>query len=135
MKKVIIERNHFTDKQTTGTIIIINESNQIVFSAMTLELPFNHNQRNISCIPKGIYTCDRITSPRFGVCYRVNDVPNRMHILIHVGNYYTDIRGCILIGQGLVKIDKNNDLDLVNSQMTMNNFQVIAGQKIQLIIK
>jgi hypothetical protein len=65
----------------------------------------------------------------------VNDVPNRMHILIHVGNYYTDIKGCILIGQGLVKLDKNNDLDLVNSQMTMNNFQLIAGARIQLIIK
>jgi hypothetical protein len=135
MKKVIIERDTYTSNQTTGTIKVVNEENVIVFSAMTLELADKNNQKQISCIPKGVYNCDRITSPKFGVCYRVNDVTNRLHILIHVGNYYTDIRGCILIGQGLVKLDKNNDLDLVNSQMTMNNFQLIAGAKIQLIIK
>ena len=135
MKKVIIERDSYTSNQTTGTIKVVNENNVIVFSAMTLELADKYNQKQISCIPKGLYICDRITSPKLGVCYRVNDVPNRLHILIHVGNYYTDIKGCILIGQGLVKLDKNDDLDLVNSQMTMNNFQLIAGAKIQLIIK
>ena len=135
MKKVIIERDNYTTNQTTGTIKVVNENNVIVFSAMTLELPWNDNKSRISCIPKGVYYCDRITSPKFGVCYRVNDVYNRLHILIHVGNYYTEILGCILIGQGLVKLDKNEDLDLVNSQMTMNNFQVIAGSKIQLIIQ
>ena len=49
---------------------------------MTLELADRDNQKQISCIPKGVYNCDRITSPKFGVCYRVNNVPNRMHILL-----------------------------------------------------
>ena len=67
--------------------------------AVTLEREWNGNQRNISCIPAGIYTCKRITSPTFGETFEVTDVPGRSHILFHKGNLQDDSHGCILVGE------------------------------------
>ena len=43
-------------------------------------------------------------------------MPNRSEILIHKGNYYTDILGCILIGSDLADINKDGLLDVTNSK-------------------
>lgn len=72
--------------------------NQMAF-ALTLERPWEDNQPNISCIPRGVYRCRRIRSPKFGVTYEVCDVPGRTHILFHKGNTVEDTQGCILVGE------------------------------------
>ncbi|MBT8490155.1 MAG: hypothetical protein KJN62_03815 [Deltaproteobacteria bacterium] len=66
------------------------------------------NERNISCIPAGMYRCVKVVSPSFGVTFEVTSVPDRSHILIHWGNYLRDIRGCILVGNAIAL---TNDLD------------------------
>jgi hypothetical protein len=68
--------------------------------AVTLERPWVNNTPQKSCIPVGVYECQRINSPKFGNTFTVTNVPNRSHILFHAGNIAADSLGCILIGHG-----------------------------------
>lgn len=43
--------------------------------------------------------CKRISSPKFGDTFRVEDVPNRSHILFHKGNLAENTHGCIIVGE------------------------------------
>jgi hypothetical protein len=67
--------------------------------AVTLEDPWRDNQREVSCIPAGSYSCVRVQSPRFGNTFEVRNVPGRSHILFHKGNTSEDTHGCILVGE------------------------------------
>ena len=64
----------------------------------TLELPWKDNQNNISCIPVGSYTGTIRTDGNKGWRIELVGVPNRGNVQIHVGNYPSDILGCILVG-------------------------------------
>ena len=66
---------------------------------LTLELRWFNNIPNLSCIPKGEYTCKKIISPSRGEVYEILNVPNRTNILIHKGNFGEDSLGCIIIGE------------------------------------
>jgi len=89
-------------EQGTLGMLLVND-----MRFFTMELPWKENKRNKSCIPFGEYQCELITSPHFGRVYHIKDVPNRSHILMHVGNwagnidhgYKTDSDGCILLGE------------------------------------
>lgn len=80
-----------------GTFGVLVDNN--VSFCLTLERPWLNNQKNVSCIPKGIYMCRRVESPRFGETFQVLDVPKRSHILFHKGNIDDDSHGCILVGE------------------------------------
>lgn len=67
----------------------------------TLEPPWKHNVRNISCIPSGEYKLsylERSASGKYRQTYHLQAVPSRGGILIHKGNIARHTRGCILIG-------------------------------------
>jgi len=66
---------------------------------LTLEREWMDNERGISCIPTGIYTCRRVQSPKFGDTFEICDVPGRSHILFHIGNIEDDSHGCVLVGE------------------------------------
>ena len=87
-----------TDKYIISNLILQDSAKKILFSCYVLELPNLNNQKQISCIPKGIYSVQRITSPKHGLCYEVLNVPNRSNIEIHIGNYPADIMGCLAVG-------------------------------------
>lgn len=56
--------------------------------AVSLELPWRGNARNMSCIPPGSYLCTYNYSPAFKRnMYLVQNVPNRSGIRIHKGSY------------------------------------------------
>lgn len=89
------------------TLIRLNSSNYSTQGVLiyknstlchTLELPYIKNQKNISCIPCGIYPIKKIRHPKYEECISILNVPNRSGILIHPGNYTRDTRGCILLG-------------------------------------
>lgn len=80
----------------------------------TLELPWNDNQRNVSCIPQGIYDCYHSTSLHHGSVMRLSSVPGRTGILIHAGNDTKDTRGCILVGLDV------NSFGLLHSKKAMD---------------
>ena len=76
----------------------------------TLELPDKDNQKEISCIPYGSYTCIRtVASPGItgGLCetFEVIRVPNRSDILFHIANLPSELRGCIALGRQFGKIN------------------------------
>ncbi len=66
----------------------------------TLELPWRDNQNNISCIPVGNYVGSIRTDGNKGWRIELAAVPNRTHVQLHVGNYPSDVLGCILVGLG-----------------------------------
>lgn len=79
-----------------GTYGVLHIDNEPI--AVTLEPLWQNNERNISCIPPGVYDVHRVDSPNFGETYEVMNVPNRSDILFHWGNTKDDTEGCILVG-------------------------------------
>lgn len=76
------------------------------FDYYSLELPWvdidgnGHGDPQKSCITAGNYGCAWHTSPKYGPCYQVTNVPGRSHILIHPANWAHQLLGCIAIGKG-----------------------------------
>ncbi|KKL64542.1 hypothetical protein LCGC14_2163970 [marine sediment metagenome] len=94
MKSMTLKRVTTIEGGTFGVLI-----DQLVPFALTLELPWKDNKPFVSCIPSGIYTCERIKSPKFGHTFRINDVPDRYDILFHRGNIKKHTEGCIVVGE------------------------------------
>lgn len=103
----------------------------------TLELSWKNNQRNISSIPKGTYDVIYTFSPKFmKYTYEIRGVPNRSGIRIHVGNYFNQIQGCILLGNGYRDINNDKRLDIINSGITLKALEDYLNRKsFKLIIK
>ncbi len=133
MKAELI-RQEFNDKQVTGLLRILN-GEEVIVSFATLELAWKNNQRKVSCIPKGTYTCVARVSPKYGRHFHVTNVPNRDLILIHHGNFHTDILGCILIGKAHKDINKDGYKDVVQSKIAMNELNRIMPEEFELIIR
>ena len=103
----------------------------------TLELPWKDNQRNISCIPEGVYKVRlrlaRESATRDYLHLLVQDVPNRDWILFHRGNSAKDTSGCILVGLGSQQdFVQNSTLAM---DLLMKEILNLGGTKINLIIK
>lgn len=118
--KIEIRRNKSSDKQTLGMLYLLDDNNNIFDSWYSLELPWKDNQRRVSCIPKGEYIAIKHRSPKFGLCFWLQDVPDRSEILIHKGNFHTDILGCILIGKGKADINNDGYLDVTSSALAIS---------------
>jgi len=91
------------------------------FFAVTCERPWLFNAPFISCIPEGRY--DLVKGRHYSGGYdtiEVDGVPNRQHILFHVGNTPEDTQGCILIGRsyGVVGVQWG----ISGSQYTFDRF-------------
>ncbi|MBL0745588.1 DUF5675 family protein [Chryseolinea lacunae] len=62
----------------------------------TIELPWQNNQHNVSCVPEERYALQRRVTTKRGVHFLVRDVRNRDAILIHPANdALRELRGCI----------------------------------------
>lgn len=107
-----------TDEATLGALYL--DDHRVFW---TCENPWKNNVRNLSCIPKGIYTCQKILSPRFGQTYEITNVPNRSEIIFHVGNTVDDTRGCILLGTYLGQL--NQKPAVLGSAVAMGEFRQI----------
>jgi len=92
---MVIKRIALSQDWTLGVIL---SEGKIPF-ALTMERPWLNNQKSVSCIPKGEYTCKRVVKPKHGSCFEVTNVPNRTDILIHKGNFVWDSEGCIILGE------------------------------------
>lgn len=93
MQKVTILR---TDFSAYGTFGILHAG---PFRCLAVERTWLNNQRKVSCIPEGVYTCKWGHSPKYGWRYQVMEVPSRSDILIHPGNYPKHSQGCILLAK------------------------------------
>lgn len=113
---ILIERLDYGEKQTIGKFYLLNGLNEIITEFWSLELPNKDNKRQVSCIPEGVYKARKHKSPKHGISLWLQDVPNRSEILVHKGNYHSDILGCIIIGSDLADINKDGCLDVINSK-------------------
>lgn len=116
--------------QTLGVLYVI-EGNKILFECKTLELPYLNNKNKISCIPpttdkelvpKGKYKVTKRKTKYSRFKYEhllINDVPNRDYILIHGANYYTELLGCVAVGNKFKDINGDNLDDVLNSLNTL----------------
>jgi hypothetical protein len=114
-----IDRIADNEFQTEG-LLTLRKADRIIASFKTLELPWRNNDRRVSRIPAGNYKAIKHTSPRFGQTLWILDVPNRSEILIHRGNFNRDTLGCILVGTEFRDIDKDGQIDVINSVSAMN---------------
>lgn len=133
---VVISRE-YNPKETKG-IWCIFEGCGIIYQCFTLELPELGNKKKVSCIPEGVYDVIKIYSPTKGKCFHVQDVPGRDAILIHVGNYVSgkkiDTQGCILVGRKFIDLNKDGNIDVMESVKTMALLLSILPDKFKLYI-
>jgi len=131
--RIYLLRVESEDNQTIGVMHIYNRTTEI-YSCYTLELPWVNNQRNISCIQKGEYDIVRHDSPKFGDCLHIKDVPSRSKILVHKGNFKSDTKGCVLVGNTITDIDGDGSRDVTSSSDTMDDLLGILTDKGKIII-
>lgn len=91
MMQIIELQRLYLEKATHGVLIC---DGQVV--CLTLELPWIGNQRQISCIPEGVYPLVNRYSDRFKNHLEVLNVPTRNLILFHpANNAQRELKGCI----------------------------------------
>jgi hypothetical protein len=103
------------------------------FFCCTLELPDLDNQKQVSCVPEGVYKCVPHSSQKYRDVWRLENVPNREAILIHAGNTTSDILGCILVGtkHGVLR----GKPAVLNSRIALNKLRELAsGKEFELTI-
>ena len=91
------------------------------FKCFTLELPWLNNQSNISCIPAGTYQYKKRKSPTLGWVIHILGVDGRTWIYIHAGNFTSQIKGCVLVGQAIKDINRDGTPDVTSSAPTFNS--------------
>ena len=119
----VLYRYRYSNMYTQGILI----SPGLLVSI--LEPPWKGNQRNISCIPKGVYNVDymdRSSSGQYHRCYHIIGVPGRGGILCHPGNAPDNTRGCLLPGlssrKGFVR----------NSRAALDEMIKVLGKSFEL---
>lgn len=100
----------------------------------TCELPWKDNKRSISCIPSGTYEVVKRTSPKYGHHWILKGVPDRSYILIHVGNYPKDVKGCIAVGKNYM-IGGKQTIGVTESKATMDYLREVLPDKFTLWVR
>ncbi len=129
--KVEIVRT-YQPKQTIGQFYI----DGIEF-CKTLELQWLDNTRSKSCIPEGVYKVVKRLAheKRKYNHFHITNVPGRSYILIHTGNYSSQILGCILVGDKHIDINKDGLLDVANSTATLQKLYDKMPTEFELVIR
>lgn len=91
--EITIVRTSENATSTTGELYVDGR-----FVAQTLELPWRNNQSYLSAIPAGRYAAHLRYDKTDGWRLQLNDVPGRSGVQLHIGNYPSQIEGCVLVG-------------------------------------
>lgn len=97
MRSATLTRISSGAEGTFGNLITDNG-----MSLVTLELPWQNDAPNISCIPPGNYLVKWTSHPLHGWVYQVENVLGRSAILIHSANIPEQLLGCIAVGTSVV---------------------------------
>lgn len=113
--------------QTLGIFTYIKPDSSI-FVCKSLELPWKDNAPKISCIPTGVYECKYTFSPHMNkFTYEILNVPERAGIRIHAANSYTQLLGCIALGNALKDINLDGQQDVIHSGDTILQFEQLMN--------
>lgn len=97
---ITIVRTSENGRSTTGELFVDGR-----FVAHTLELPWRNNQSYISAIPAGSYSAHLRFDKPDGWRLQLDNVPGRSGVQLHVGNYPSQIEGCVLVGLAVVNAE------------------------------
>jgi hypothetical protein len=124
MTRVIkVHRFKQDEKQTLGVKTVFDEEGNPLFASMLLERGWLNNERNVSCIPSGVYDIELEYSDRFKMSlWEIKGVPNRSECKIHSSNFWYQLNGCMSPGTQAVHLDKDGYLDVTNSRHTLMQF-------------
>lgn len=129
MRTVKLLRTFGNDKETLGSLTV-TDTTGVLMVAKTLELPDKNNQHNISCILPGKYICKYTKSESFSkergypfYSYEITHVPGRAGVRIHAANFFSQLRGCIALGDALKDINADGQLDVIHSGDTVKKFE------------
>ena len=90
---LVLQRTHASEISTQGTLTVGG------LSICTLEPPRRDPPDKPRAIDAGTYQVTLRMSPRLGyVTPFLHEVPDFEDVLLHIGNYPTDTRGCVLVG-------------------------------------
>lgn len=99
MVRVELTRYGDDGRATLGRIQVISRVGTIGTLLHTIERPWEHNLRKVSCIPEGTYQLVLGRYHKGGYpAYEVVSVPDRSFIKLHVANWAHEVMGCIGIG-------------------------------------
>ena len=150
IKEFIIDRFYSLNGEG-DTIGIMTHKDQ--FFCYTLERPYivqniingrdnpNTKENESGCIPAKEYFADFTYSPRFKMnLYCLIGTGKRVGIRIHSGNTISDIEGCILLGDRIIRNVKHKEkvynYFINSSRPTINKFhQICKGERIKIIIQ
>lgn len=124
--KVNIYRGCQDKNQTSGMLTVQDANGFVVFSSVTLERGWRDNERNISCVPVGVYRVVFEYSNRFKrKLWELKDVENRSECKFHAANFWNQLNGCISLGQYYTEMNGDGYFDLKNSVNTMKAFNIV----------
>ena len=132
---LVLERNKSTLHSVTGKLLLLDNKNNLILQLRTLERPWVFNERKISCIPSGTYLVKRHISPKFGQCFKIQDVKGRSDILIHSGNVVNDTLGCVLVGLTSGTVDDSDSAMVYSSRKAMAVLLALIDKDIVLHIR
>lgn len=141
MNSVVLQRLSSNEKQTIGNLRVVDGSKKTVFECRTIELADKNNRQSVSRIPSGTYYLaklngDQLQWSRFDYPHlHIQNVPNRSGIKIHIGNYYSQIAGCVLVGDRFADINGDGYVDVANSKNTLNKLLNLLPNRTKIDIK
>lgn len=135
--KVTVYRGGSDGFQTSGQLSIVDGNDKEIFRCFTLELPWKENLNRISCIPLGIYDCEKVDLTA-SIPYKhisITNVPKRAGVCIHKANLVSQLKGCIAVGEKEVDINKDGHKDVINSGKTFEKLMILLPNKFKIEIK
>lgn len=127
--RLVLNRTADDGVQTTGEISAIAADGRVLGRWFSLERPWKDNTRRKSCIPTGRYWVEHRYSRKFKHHLHVTDVDGRSWILIHPGNTWRHVVGCIMAGLGVGHVDRDGRLDLTGSRSACTALRKLVPEK------
>jgi hypothetical protein len=124
--RLVISRFSDDGIETLSNVCVF-DNDDLVFSCVGLELPFKNNEHQVSCIPIGSYSCEKVPATAH-IPYEhisIMNVPNRDGICIHKANFVSQLLGCCCVGYKHVDINGDGYSDVTNSGVTFDKLMAL----------
>ena len=140
MAEITITRKKNSEKGCTG-VMSFEKHPLITFATLEdcdrfLDIFPSKKQYGETAIPCGIYEAVLENHSKFGLTFRLHDVPNYEGVLCpHVGNTIKDTKGCILIGEKEANFMINNSANAKKKFDEIIRISHKIGEKIKVEVK